>query len=62
MKNLIFAAFAALATVSMNSANIITMGDSVRINPNRLSGYYQHKAVMCIDAYADTWQMAVTYP
>ena len=62
MKNLIFAAIAALATVSMNSANTITMGDSVRINPNRLSGYYQHKAVMHIDAYADTWQMAVTYP
>lgn len=62
MKNL--AIFAAMLLVSINivAANYITMGDSVRINPRYLDGYYKVTAVMDVDGMLDDWQIAVTYP
>lgn len=62
MKKMISAALMLLATVSMNSTNTITMGDSVRINPNKLDGYSQQTVTMYNDGYCDSWNMAVTYP
>lgn len=62
MKNLIFAAILMMATVSMNSANYITLGDSVRINPRYLDGYYKVTATMSVDGMLDDWSMNVTYP
>lgn len=51
-----------LGAVSMNSANCLTMGDSIRINPKKLDGYSQHQVVMHNEGYCDAWTMAVTYP
>lgn len=59
---MIFAAITAFAAVSMNSANNITLGDSVRIHPNRLSGYHLVTVAMHIDGMCDDWSMAVTFP
>ena len=61
MKYLIFAALL-LTTVSMNSANTIMMGDTVRINPNRLSGYYQHPVTMTVNGMCNAWQIDANYP
>ena len=51
-----------LATVSMNSANMLSMGDSIRIKPAKLDGYTQHVVTMYNEAYCDSWFMSVTYP
>ena len=62
MKNL--ATFAAMLLVSINivAANYITLGDSVRINPRYLDGYYRVTATMTVDGMLDDWSMNVTYP
>ena len=63
MKKFLFiAATMLLATASINSMNTVTMGDSVRIHPNRLGGYSQHQVTMYNDAYCDAWTMSVEYP
>jgi hypothetical protein len=63
MKKMFFAAMMLLvATVSMNSANVITMGDSIRIKPAKLDGYTHHSVVMHNEAYCDAWNMNVSYP
>ena len=61
-KHIMIIAAMLLISVSMNSANTITMGDTVRINPNRLSGYYQHPVSMYIDGMCNAWQIEVEYP
>lgn len=62
MKKIIFLAAMLLTAVSMNSANTITLGDTVRINPNRLSGYYQHPVAMTVDGMCNAWQIDLVYP
>lgn len=62
MKRLSIFAAIALLSMSAHSINNITMGDSIRISPNRLGGYYQHPVVMHNDAYCNAWNVAVTYP
>lgn len=57
----IFAAIAALA-VSINSANTITLGDEVRIHPNKLGGYHLVTASMTVDGMLDDWSMNVAFP
>jgi hypothetical protein len=59
----IFAAIAALVSISSNAASFIGLdADSIRINPNRLTGYWQVPVVANFEGYADTWQVSVTYP
>lgn len=60
-KSTIFAAMI-MATVSMSSANYITLGDDVRINPRYLDGYYKVTSSMHIEGMCDDWQMWATYP
>lgn len=62
MKKIMILAAMLLTAVSMNSANMLTMGDSIRIKPSKLDGYSQHQVVMHNDGYLDTWTMAVSYP
>lgn len=62
MKKIIILAAMIAATVSMNSANTITLGDSVRISPKYLDGYFHHAVTMHNDGYCDTWSVAMTYP
>ena len=63
MKKIFIAAMMLLvATVSMNSANTITMGDSIRVKPAKLDGYTQHQVVMHNDGYCDSWTLNVEYP
>lgn len=63
MKKLLILAAAMLLSVSTNGMNTIGIGaDTIRINPNRLTGYWQVPVVMDIDGYADTWQVSITYP
>ena len=62
MKKSLLLAAMLLATVAMNSSNVITMGDSIRIKPAKLDGYSQHQVVMYNDGYCDSWAMSVTYP
>lgn len=58
----LFAAIALLASVSSNSANCLTMGDTIRIRPAKLDGYSQHQITMYNEAYCDSWTMIVSYP
>ncbi len=58
----LIAAIMLLVSVSINSTNVITMGDTIRINPNKLDGYSRHAVTMHNDGYADSWMIAVTYP
>ena len=51
-----------LVAETINCANTITMGDSIRIKPAKLTGYTQHQVVMHNDGYCDAWNMNVTYP
>ena len=53
--------FAAMLLVSINivAANYITLGDSVRINPRYLDGYYRVTATMTVDGMLDDWSMNV---
>lgn len=51
-----------LLAVSMNSANTITLGDSIRIHPVHLDGYSQHTVSMHIDGMCDNWSFGVAYP
>lgn len=51
-----------LTAVSMNSANMLSMGDSIRIKPAKLDGYTQHVVTMYNEAFCDSWFMSVTYP
>lgn len=62
MKKIIFLAAMLLTAVSMNSANMLSMGDSIRIKPAKLDGYTQHVVTMYNEAYCDSWFMSVTYP
>ena len=62
-KNIIMAMIAVI--VSMNSYATSFIGlpsDSVRIHPNRLSGYFQVPVMAYFEGYADTWQVGITYP
>lgn len=58
----LFAAMMLLASVSINSANMLTLGDSIRIKPSKLDGYSRHTVTMYNEAFCDSWQMSVTYP
>ncbi len=62
-KSYLFAALL-LAFVSINSygANMLTMGDSIRIKPSKLDGYSQHVVTMYNEAFCDSWFMSVAYP
>lgn len=61
MKNLIIAA-SLLVSINICAANYITLGDSVRINPRYLDGYYKVTATMSVDGMLDDWSINVTYP
>ena len=61
MKKMIFAAML-LATVSMNSANYITIGEDVRVHPRYLNGYYQVTATMEVDGMLDSWNIVPQWP
>lgn len=57
------AALAALVSISSSASSFIGLdADTLRINPNRLSGYWQVPVVANFEGYADTWQVSVTYP
>lgn len=62
MKKLQILALVAAATMNMNAVNTITMGDTIRINPNKLGGYTMLASTMHIDGMCDSWSMEVTYP
>ena len=62
MKKLQILAMVAAATMNMNAVNTITMGDTVRINPNKLGGYTMLAAEMTIDGMCDSWSIDVSYP
>ena len=51
-----------LVSINIVAANYITLGDSVRINPRYLDGYYRVTATMTVDGMLDDWSMNVTYP
>lgn len=62
-KFFILAAIAATVSINSNATSFIGLdADSVRINPNRLTGYWQVPVVANFEGYADTWQVSVTYP
>lgn len=61
-KNIVMAMIAAIVFININATNCLNMGDSVRIHPNRLSGYWQHAVTMYIDGMANAWQVDMTYP
>lgn len=61
-KNIIMAMIAAIVSMSMCATNCLSMGDTIRINPNKLDGYSHHAVTMYNDGYCDAWSMAVTYP
>ena len=61
MKNLFIAAML-LVSLLANSANYITLGDTVRIPPRYSDGYYKLSASMTIDGMCDSWNMTCTYP
>lgn len=62
MRNFIFS-FAALAAIVANASSFIGFGsDSVRINPNRLGGYYQHAVMMHNEGYCNAFNVSVVYP
>lgn len=62
MKKLQILAMVAAATMNMNAVNTITMGDTIRVNPNKLGGYTMLAATMHIDGMCDNFSMEVTYP
>ena len=62
-KSVLFAAMMLLVSISSSATSFIGLdADSVRIHPNRLSGYFQVPIVAQFDGYADTWQVNITYP
>ena len=62
MKNSILI-LAAISALNINASSFIGIdADSIRINPNRLTGYWQVQVVANFEGYADTWQVSVTYP
>lgn len=57
------AVLAALVSIMANASSFIGFGaDSIRINPNRLGGYFQCPVVMHNEGYCNAWNVAVTYP
>ena len=62
-KFFLFAALVAASVVAF-AGNRIAMSDNdtVRINPNRLDGYFKHNVTAHFEGMCDTWQMEVTYP
>lgn len=63
MKKLqVLAAIAAIVSINISAANYLTFGDSVRIKPACLDGYYHQPLTMTIDAYVDLWSVDFTYP
>ena len=62
MKKFYLFAALLLASVTINSANMLTLGDTIRIKPAKLDGYSQHTVTMYNEAFCDSWTMAVTYP
>ena len=62
MKHFIISLAAFVAALSVNAANYISLGDTVRIHPRYLDGYFNVDASMHIDGMVDDWQMSVTYP
>jgi hypothetical protein len=63
MKKMIFAAMMLLVAISSSATSFIGLdADTMRINPNRLTGYWQVPVVADFGGYADTWQVSVTYP
>lgn len=62
MRNFIFS-FAALAAIVANASSFIGFdSDSVRINPNRLGGYYQRAVMMHNEGYCNAFNVSVAYP
>lgn len=63
MKKIAIFAAMLLTAVSMNSKNVIAFaGDTIRINPRYLGGYWHVQVCMEIDGRCDSWSMDVTYP
>lgn len=60
-KNFLFAALM-LLSVTVNSANYISIGDDVRIHPRYLDGYFKVTATMVADGMLDDWQITASYP
>lgn len=58
---MIIAALIAAATTA-NAMSYLTLGDSVRVNPNRLDGYAHMSVTAYFEGYADNWTFAATYP
>jgi len=58
----IIAAIAALVSINGYGINTITLGDEVRIHPNKLGGYHLVTASMHTDGMCDDWSMYVTFP
>ena len=62
MKKISFLAALLLTFVSANGINCISLGDTVRVNPNKLGGYTMLAAEMTIDGMCDNFSMEATYP
>jgi hypothetical protein len=63
MKKINLIAAMLLVVMNISASSYIGLdADTVRINPNRLTGYWQTDVVASIEGYADTWQVSVSYP
>ncbi len=62
MKHFIISLAAFVAALSVNAANYISLGDTVRIHPRYLDGYFNVDAGMHIDGMVDDWQLNAGYP
>lgn len=63
-KNIFLAMIAAIVSINGICASYMTMGenDSLRIRPNRLNGYSTYPVNMYLDAYADYFNVGISYP
>ena len=63
-KNIIMAMIAVIVSMNGMCASYMTMGDndSLRIRPNRLNGYSTYPVDMFLDAYADYFNVGISYP
>jgi len=62
MKHFLFFVTAFLSICAGASNFIGIDADTIRINPNRLTGYWKVNVSASLEGYADTWQVSVTYP
>ena len=62
MRKLFFFLAVAITAFSVNCANYLSMGDSVRVKPAVLDGYSHQTVTMSVDAYCDQWAISMTYP